>query len=77
MSLVADELMAPAFGFSASNLDYPLVTHARGFAAHLVFGLVVAATVEAGWIALGRCPSHPPVRSRTHQRPTTSGRRSR
>jgi len=54
MSLVADELMTPAFGFSAPNLDYPLATHARGLAAHLVFGLAVAATVEAGWAALGR-----------------------
>ncbi len=52
MSIVADELMTPAFGFSA--LDYPLVTHARGFVAHLVFGLAVAATVEAGWQVLGR-----------------------
>lgn len=29
MSLVVDELKTPAFGFSAPNLDYPLVTHAR------------------------------------------------
>lgn len=56
MSLVADELMTPAFGFSAPNLDYPLVTHARGFTAHLVFGLAVAGTVEAGWAAFGRRP---------------------
>lgn len=56
MSLVADELMTPAFRFSAPNLDYPLVTHARGFAAHLVFGLAVAGTVEAGWAAFGRRP---------------------
>ncbi len=36
MSLVADELVTPAFGFSAPNLEYPLATHARGFIAHLV-----------------------------------------
>lgn len=54
MSVVADELMTPAFGFSAPNLDYPLVTHLRGVAAHLVFGLVVAATVEAGWVLVHR-----------------------
>lgn len=53
MSVIADELMTPAFGFSAPNLDYPLVTHARGLAAHLIFGLSVAAVVEAGWRALG------------------------
>lgn len=56
MSVVADELMTPAFGFSAPNLDYPLVTHARGFAAHQAFGLAVAAIIEAGWAATGRRP---------------------
>ena len=50
MSVVADELMTPAVGFSAPNLDYPLVTHARGVAAHLVFGLAVAAVFEIGWV---------------------------
>lgn len=33
MSIVADELMTPAFGFSTPNLEYPLSTHIRGFAA--------------------------------------------
>lgn len=56
MSVVADELMTPAFGFSAPNLDYPLVTHARGFAAHLAFGLAVAAVIEAGWTVTGNRP---------------------
>jgi hypothetical protein len=56
MSLIADELMTPAFGFSAPNRDYPLVTHARGFAAHLAFGLAVAATIETGWRVLRRRP---------------------
>ncbi len=56
MSAIADELMTPAFGFSAPNLDYPPATHARGFVAHLVFGLAVAATVEAGWQVVGRRP---------------------
>jgi hypothetical protein len=56
MSIVADELMTPAFGFSAPNLDYPLVTHARGFAAHLAFGLAVAAVIEAGWAVTGKRP---------------------
>jgi hypothetical protein len=54
MSIVADELMTPAFGFSAPNLDYPLSTHLRGFLAHLVFGLAVAGTVEAGWAVTRR-----------------------
>ena len=57
MSVVADELMTPAFGFSAPNLDYPLVTHLRGFAAHLVFGTAIAATVETGWALLRQRPT--------------------
>lgn len=56
MSAIADELMTPAFGFSAPNLDYPLVTHARAVLAHLAFGLAVAATVETGWALLGNRP---------------------
>jgi uncharacterized membrane protein YagU involved in acid resistance len=56
MSLLADELMTPALGFSAPNRSYPLSTHVRGFVAHLVFGLGVAVTTEAGWRLLGRRP---------------------
>ncbi|MDT0278235.1 DUF1440 domain-containing protein [Blastococcus goldschmidtiae] len=56
MSVVADELMTPAFGFSAANLDYPLVTHVRGFLAHLTFGLAAAAVVETGWRITGTRP---------------------
>jgi hypothetical protein len=56
MSVIADELMTPAFGFSAPNLDYPLVTHARAYVAHLAFGLAVAATVESGWALLRMRP---------------------
>ncbi len=46
MSLLVDEGMTPFMGFSAHNRDYPLATHLRGFVAHLVFGLGVAATAE-------------------------------
>jgi hypothetical protein len=46
MSLLVDEGMTPLLGFSAPNRDYPLSTHIRGFAAHLAFGLGVAATAE-------------------------------
>jgi hypothetical protein len=56
MSVLADELMTPAFGFSAPNLDYPLATHLRGVAAHLVFGLAVAAVTETAWSLRGRRP---------------------
>ncbi len=54
MSLIADEAMTPLLGFSAANRAYPLVTHLRGFVAHLVFGLAVAATTEAAWAVRGR-----------------------
>jgi hypothetical protein len=56
MSLVADEMMTPAMGFSAPNRAYPLATHVRGFLGHLVFGLGVAATTEIGWRLLRRRP---------------------
>jgi uncharacterized membrane protein YagU involved in acid resistance len=46
MSLIVDEGLTPALGFSAPNKDYPLATHLRGFVAHLAFGLGVAATAE-------------------------------
>ena len=56
MSVIADELMTPALGFSAPNREYPLAAHARGFVGHLAFGLVVAATIETGWALLRRRP---------------------
>lgn len=52
MSVVVDELMTRAFGFSAPNLEYRLVTHLGGVAAHAVFGPVVAATVDAGRVVV-------------------------
>jgi len=46
MSAVVDEIMTPGLDLSAPNRAYPLLTHLRGFAAHLVYGLAVMATVE-------------------------------
>jgi uncharacterized membrane protein YagU involved in acid resistance len=46
MSLLVDEGLTPLLGFSAPNRAYPLVTHLRGFVAHLAFGLGVAASAE-------------------------------
>lgn len=46
MSLVVDEGLTPLLGFSAPNRAYPLVTHPRGFVAHLVYGVAVAVTAE-------------------------------
>jgi hypothetical protein len=54
MSLIVDEGMTPLLGFSAPNRAYPFVTHARGFVAHLAFGLGVAASAEAiRWLGRG------------------------
>lgn len=56
MSLIADELLTPALGFSAPNRSYPLVTHVRGFVAHLAFGVAVAGVTEVAWAVLRRRP---------------------
>jgi hypothetical protein len=56
MSLLVDEGLTPALGFSAPNRAYPLVTHLRGFTAHLAFGLAVAAVYELAWAVRGRRP---------------------
>lgn len=53
MSLVLDEALTPAMGFSAPNRAYPTLTHARGFLAHLAFGAVAAATASAGFAVTG------------------------
>lgn len=56
MSAVADETLTPLLGFSAPNRAYPLVTHVRGVAAHLVFGLTVGAVTELAWKLSRRAP---------------------
>ncbi|CDZ90102.1 DUF1440 domain-containing protein [Rhodococcus ruber] len=58
MSLIVDEGITPLAGFSAPNRDYPAVSHLRGFAAHLAFGIAVAAVTETAWTILGRRPVH-------------------
>ncbi|OLT35730.1 DUF1440 domain-containing protein [Actinomadura sp. CNU-125] len=57
MSMIVDEGITPLAGFSAPNRAYPAVTHLRGFAAHLAFGLAVAAVTETAWTILGRRPA--------------------
>jgi hypothetical protein len=47
LSLIVDEGLTPALGFSAPNRDYPALTHARGFLNHLAYGAAVAVTAEA------------------------------
>lgn len=46
MSLIVDEGLTPALGFSAPNKKYPWQTHLRGFAAHLIYGVAVAGVYE-------------------------------
>jgi hypothetical protein len=58
MSLLVDEGLTPLLGFSAPNRAYPLATHARGVAVHLVFGMAVAAVTETAWALLRRTPHH-------------------
>jgi hypothetical protein len=59
MSLLVDQGVTPALGFSAPNRDYPLVTHIRAFVAHLVFGVVCAAVIEGSWRLLGGAADEP------------------
>lgn len=48
MSVLVDELGNPLLGLTPPPQKYPLVSHLRGVAGHLVYGLSVAAFVEAG-----------------------------
>ncbi|HVL98175.1 MAG TPA: hypothetical protein VM324_02650, partial [Egibacteraceae bacterium] len=52
-SLLLDEVVTPAIGASAPNRDYPVSTHLRGLAAHLAYGLAIAAVTEFVWKATG------------------------
>jgi hypothetical protein len=54
MAVVVDEIGNPLLGFTPPPQAYPLVTHLRGIVGHLVYGLGVAALVEAGWKITGR-----------------------
>ncbi|MBT2419386.1 DUF1440 domain-containing protein [Streptomyces sp. ISL-22] len=56
MSLIVDEGITPLAGFSAPNRAYPAATHLRGPAAHLVYGLAVAAVTETAWALRHRRP---------------------
>ena len=53
MALLVDEIGNPLLGFTPPPQKYPLVTHLRGFAGHLVYGWSMAALVELGWKLTG------------------------
>lgn len=56
LSLVLDEALVPALGFSAPNREFPAATHLRGFVNHLVYGAAVALAAEALYRATGTAP---------------------
>ena len=51
LSLIVDDGLTPALGFSAPNSAYPLATHVRGAAADIMYGLgtMAAAETHAAW----------------------------
>ena len=54
MSVLVDEVGNPLLGLTPPPQEYPLVSHLRGVAGHLVYGLSVAGFVEAGMRIMGR-----------------------
>ena len=56
LTLIVDEGLTPALGFSAPNRDYPVETHIRGFLAHLVWGTAAALATEAMYHLSGTGP---------------------
>jgi hypothetical protein len=54
MAVLVDEIGNPLFGFTPPPQKYPLVSHLRGLAGHLIYGLAVASIVEVGWKMTGR-----------------------
>jgi hypothetical protein len=57
MYAVVDEALNPLLGFTPPPQAFPPVTHLRGLIGHLVFGLGLAAAVEAGWRLIGGRPA--------------------
>jgi hypothetical protein len=46
VSVIVDEVANPLLGFTAPPRAYPLATHLRGLAGHVVYGLTVAGLFE-------------------------------
>ena len=59
MYALVDELANPLFGFTPPPQKYPLVTHLRGLAGHVIYGLATAAAVELAWRIVGGAPAAP------------------
>jgi uncharacterized membrane protein YagU involved in acid resistance len=56
LSLIVDEGLAPALGYSAPNTDYPMLTHLRGFFNHVAYGAAVGVTAETLYRLTGTSP---------------------
>jgi uncharacterized membrane protein YagU involved in acid resistance len=56
MSIIVDEALNPALGFTAPSDEYPPATHVRGVLGHLVYGLAVAGVAEALYRLMDRRP---------------------
>lgn len=54
LSLIVDEAINPALDITPPGDAYPMSSHLRGLAAHLVYGLGVAAVTEGMHLALRR-----------------------
>lgn len=50
--VISDEVLVPLFGFSRAPARYPATTHAKGLAAHLVYGVATDAAWRLGRAAL-------------------------
>lgn len=56
MGVLVDEIGNPLLRSTPPPQESPLRRHVSGLVGHLVYGLTVAALVEAGWKATGRRP---------------------
>lgn len=54
MAVVVDEVANPVLGFTAPPRAYPIVTHLRGLAGHVVYGVSLAILVEVGLRLMNR-----------------------
>lgn len=56
LELLVDQGANTLLGFTPPPSAYPLATQVRGVAAHLAFGLALAAAMEVGWTLLRERP---------------------
>jgi uncharacterized membrane protein YagU involved in acid resistance len=56
MSIIVDEALNPALGFTAPSEEYPPAAHVRGVLGHLLYGLAVAGAAEALYRLTDRRP---------------------